>query len=87
MSPIHTDALGDTAVHAYERLRTRILEAGGRSPDELGLAVLLRNGMLAWLRAHASVFSEVRAARDVPEPTRVSMQCTMNWCRSWWPSR
>ena len=67
MSPIHTDALGDTAVHAYERLRTRILEAGGRS-DELGLGCA-RNGMLAWLRAHGR-FSEV--ARDVPEPTRVS---------------
>ena len=74
MNPIHSDALGDAAVNAYERLRTRILEAGARSTDELGLAVLLRNGMLAWLRAHASVFSEVRAARDVPEPARVSMQ-------------
>ena len=67
MSPIHSDALGDTAVNAYERLRTRILEAGVQSTDELGLAVLLRNGMLAWLRTHASMFSEVRAARDVPE--------------------
>ena len=74
MSPIHSDTLGDTAVNAYERLRSRILEAEVRSTDELGLAVLLRNGMLAWLRAHASVFSEVRTARDVPEPTRVSMQ-------------
>ena len=74
MSPTHSDALGDTAVSAYESLRTRILEARVRSTDELGLAVLLRSGMLAWLRAHASVFSEVRAARAEPDPTRVSMQ-------------
>ena len=68
MSPTHSDALGDTAVSAYESLRTRILEARVRSTDELGLAVLLRSGMLAWLRAHASVFSEVRAARAEPDP-------------------
>ena len=47
MSPTHSDALGDTAVSAYESLRTRILEARVRSTDELGLAVLLRSGMLA----------------------------------------
>ena len=44
-----------------------------RSTDEFGVAVLLPNGMLAWLRAHASVFSDVRVARAEPEPTRVSI--------------
>ena len=64
MSPIHSDALGDTAVNAYERLRTRILEAGVRSTDELGLAVLLRNGMLAWAaRACVGVQRGARCSR------------------------
>ena len=56
-----------------ESLRTRILGARVRSTDEFGVAVLLPNGMLAWLRAHASVFSDVRVARAEPEPTRVSI--------------
>jgi hypothetical protein len=38
-------------VSAYERLRGGCLEARRRLAGELGLSVLLRYGMLAWIRA------------------------------------
>lgn len=38
------------AVSTYERLRGGYLEARPHLADELGLSVLLRQGMLAWTR-------------------------------------
>lgn len=74
MSRTEIAALGATAVSAYEILRGRILELELRGAGELGLSVLLRKGMLAWICAHASVLSERRPTRSELEPTRVSME-------------
>jgi len=52
------------AVSTYERLRGGYLEARLRLAGELGLNVLLRQGMLAWTRT-------CRAARSSPTPAPV----------------
>ena len=45
----------EATVSAYERLRERCLEPHPQIDGELGLGVLLRDGMLAWTRACSSI--------------------------------
>ncbi len=47
----------EATVSAYERLRGRCLEPHPRVDGELGLSVLLRDGMLAWTRICSPVFN------------------------------
>lgn len=43
----------DATVSAYETLRRRCLDPHARGTGELGLSVLLRQGMLEWTRTHS----------------------------------
>lgn len=73
MNATKTAALSETAVAAYETLRHRILDAPSHPASELGLGVLLRQGMFAWIGAHALVLSEPRADSSNVDATRVPM--------------
>lgn len=71
----HTDTvpLAESSSAAYETLRSSILDTRPRPTGELGLSVLLRQGMLAWLRAHAPVLNEPHRRPANVDATRVSM--------------
>lgn len=58
---------------AYETLRERFLNLSSRPASDLGLNVLLRQGMLAWLRAQAPVPNPRRPPRPAHvDSTRVA---------------
>jgi hypothetical protein len=61
----------EATVHAYETLRERSLERFPRSGGELGLNLLLRQGMLAWTRVYAAKLSGARSRSAPPDPTRI----------------
>jgi hypothetical protein len=62
----------ETTVSAYEQLRARILDPHLRVNGELGLSVLLRQGLLAWTRTYSALLSEVHTSAMRLDSTRVS---------------
>ncbi len=62
----------DATVSAYEALRERSLEHHSGVVAELGLSVLLRDGMLAWMRAGLAVLTGASTAPTALDTTRVS---------------
>lgn len=56
-------------VSAYERLRSHCLEARPRIAGELGLSVLLRHGMLAWIHACMPALQAKRPPASAPVDT------------------
>jgi hypothetical protein len=58
----------EATVSAYETLRRRCLEHRPQVDGELGLSVLLRHGMLAWIRTCPPVFNAART-RSAPLDT------------------
>jgi hypothetical protein len=61
----------EATVNAYETLRRRCFEDTPRVDGELGLSILLRNGMLAWTRACPSLLNAARPRPAPVDTTRV----------------
>ncbi|MGH8566335.1 MAG: hypothetical protein ACREXW_20560 [Gammaproteobacteria bacterium] len=51
---------------AYEALRGAVLAPGGPPTAELGLTLLMRSGMAAWMRAYAAHATLERKPTAVP---------------------
>ena len=62
--------LVNETVDAYELLRDQCVEHHSKSSAELGLSVLLRNGMLAWTSAYSRLVSSERTRSVAPYDAR-----------------
>lgn len=58
-------------VSAYERLRERIVEPHRRVNGALGLNILLRHGLLAWMRTYSPALIDTRTSPAPIDTTRV----------------
>ena len=73
----HPRCVNDS-VQAYELLRDQCVEHPSKPSTELGLSVLLRNGMLAWTSAYLQQMSTERTCSVAPDaqpaaPSRSSL--------------
>lgn len=62
-----THSLVNESVGAYELLRERCVENHSQPSVELGLSVLLRNGMLAWITTYSRLMSSERTRPVTPD--------------------
>jgi hypothetical protein len=70
-----TAALADTVMNLYETVRARFVGAPCGPVGELGLAVLIRHGMLAWCHACTPTLDHAPVRLEVVDATRVSVDC------------
>ena len=69
MNAPSVDAVPDRALADYEALRRAVLE-GTRGDGDLGLALFIRRGMAAWLRAWTACATPPRSGDAIPAGPR-----------------